>query len=223
VSVADGMREQLRRRRETLDGGAEHVGWKIGLNIPEVQRQLGIDEPVLGHLTSATVIEAGGEYDASGGRQLMAEPEVAVELGSNLDPGVDADGARQAIAGLAPAIELVDTGRPPRGEGIEAIVADNIFHSAVVLGPSRPPMQAEGVRATVSVNGEERASADSTDDLAEVVMVAARRLAEAGEQLRRGDRIIAGSITPQVGPLAPGDRVDVELTGLGGLRVAIAA
>jgi 2-keto-4-pentenoate hydratase len=206
------MRQQLGRRQETLDAGAEHVGWKIGLNIPEVQEQLGIDEPVLGHLTSATVVEPGGEYHAGGAGRLMAEPEVAIELGED-----------QKIAGLAPAIELVDTGRPPRGEGVEGIVADNIFHSAVVLGPSRPTPPGDGVHATVFVNGEERASADMADDLAEVVLVASRRLEEAGEKLRSGDRIIAGSITPQVGPLSPGDDVVVEVAGFGDLQVRIAA
>ena len=209
MSVPDGMREQLRRRQETLEGGADHVGWKIGLNIPEVQQQLGIEEPVLGHLTSATVVEDGGEYDASGAEKLMAEPEVAIEL----DEG-------ETIAGLAAAIELVDTGRPPRGEGVEGIVADNIFHSAVVLGERA---SGEPTRATVRVNGEERASAEFTDDLEEVVQVAARRLREAGESLRSGDRIIAGSITPQVGPLEPGDELEVEVAGLGSLSVRIAA
>src|SRR3954470_18295619 len=104
------MREQLERRREALSRGADHVGWKIGLNIPEVQEQLGIDEPVLGFLTSATVVGDGAEFDASGAEKLMAEPEVAIELGED-----------ETIAGLAAAIELVDTGRPPRGEGAEGI------------------------------------------------------------------------------------------------------
>jgi 2-keto-4-pentenoate hydratase len=209
VSVPDGMREQLERRREVLDRGASHVGWKIGLNIPEVQQQLGIEEPVLGHLTSETVLADGEEFDASASEKLMAEPEVAIELGEG-----------ESIVGLAPALELVDTGRPPRGQGVEGIVADNIFHSAVVLGRGGdgPP-----TRATVKVNGEERASADFSDDLEEVVAVAGRRLAEAGEELRPGDRIIAGSITPQVGPLEPGDELEVEVAGLGSLRVRIAA
>lgn len=203
------MREQLRGRQEALDAGAEHVGWKIGLNIPEVQEQLGIEEPVLGHLTSATVVEDGGEYDAGGTQKLMAEPEVAIEVGEG-----------DTIAGLAAAIELVDTGRPPRGEGVEGIVADNIFHSAVVLGERA---SGEPTRATVRVNGEERASAEFTDDLQEVVRVAGRRLAEGGEALHAGDRIIAGSITPQVGPLEAGDELEVEVAGLGSLRVRIAA
>jgi 2-keto-4-pentenoate hydratase len=211
-NVPDGMREQLERRREALDAGAEHVGWKIGLNIPEVQQQLGIEEPVLGHLTSATVIDDDGTFDASGSEKLMAEPEVAVELGEG-----------ETIAGLAAAIELVDTGRPPRGEGVQGIVADNIFHSAVVLGPSRPGDGIEKPRATVTVNGEERATAEMADDLAEMVAVAGRRLADAGESLRPGDRIIAGSITPQVGPLAAGDELEVAVSGLGSLRVRIGA
>lgn len=223
MSVPDGMREQLRRRREALDAGAEPIGWKLGLNIPAVQRQLGIDEPVLGHLTSDTLVESGGEYEAGDAAKLMAEPELAIELGTDVEPSADAQTAREAIAGLGPAIELVDTGRPPRGEGVEGIVADNIFHSAVVLGKSRPAPPGEPVRATVFVNGEERESAQMADDPTEVVLVAARRLAEAEERLRAGERIIAGSITQQVGPLSPGDELAVDISGLGRLELRVAA
>lgn len=212
MSVAEGMREQLEHRGQALERGARHLGWKIGMNIPEVQRQLGIEEPVLGHLTSETVVEPGGEYPAGGASKLMAEPEVAIEVGQG-----------ETIARVAAAIELVDIGRPLRGEGVRWIVADNVFHCAVVFGEAAPRERAEPVHATVWVNGEERASSDFHDDLGEMVGVAARRLAEAGERLRPGDRIIAGSITPQVGPLSPGDALAVEVAGLGRLEVTIAA
>lgn len=144
--VVSGLRTQLRHWRAALDGGAERIGWKIGLNIPEVQEQLGIEESVIGHLTSATVVEAGGEYRAGAAVRLRAEAEVAVELGRDVEPHADADAAREAVAGLAAAIELVDVGRPP--EDVEAIVAANVFHRAVVLGPSRPALPTEGLWAT---------------------------------------------------------------------------
>ena len=37
-----GLRVQLERRRERLDGGAGPLGWKIGLNAPPVQEKLGL-------------------------------------------------------------------------------------------------------------------------------------------------------------------------------------
>ena len=43
--VAAAIRVQLEDWRKKLATGAERVGWKIGLNIPEVQERLGLREP----------------------------------------------------------------------------------------------------------------------------------------------------------------------------------
>jgi 2-keto-4-pentenoate hydratase len=205
--VVDGLREQLESWRAELKGGARRVGWKIGLNVPAVQEQLGIGEPVIGHLTSATLLEPGARFPAAGTTRLVAEPEVALEIG-----------AEGAIAGYAPAIELADVDREL--DDVQAIVATNIFHRGVVLGPSRDELPAEGARAVVTVNGEERAAADATGDFADVVELTARLLGEVGERLHEGDRIIAGSITPPVAVEA-GDHVTIDLGGLGGLDVQV--
>jgi 2-keto-4-pentenoate hydratase len=218
--VVAGLEAQLTEWRAALDGGAERVGWKIGLNIPEAQNALGIEEPVIGYLTSATAIESGGEYSATGDVALRAEPEVALEMGRDVDPDADADEAMEAVAGMATALELVDVGRPPKG--IEDIVATNVFHRAVLLGPSRPAFQGDGLEALIEIDGERRERAEVPEDFADVVLLTARLLGEAGERLERGDRIIAGSLTPQV-PLSPGNRVAVEIEGLGRVEALIAA
>lgn len=200
------LRRQLHAWREALDEGADRVGWKIGLNIPEVQQTLGIEEPVIGHLTSRTVIEPGGEYDAAAASRLVAEAEVAVQVGRD-----------EAIAGLAPAIELVDVGSPR--QDLEQIVAGNVFHRGVVLGPTLPAFPAEGVRAVLAVDGEERAAADAPDDFSDVVRVAAGLLGAVGERLLPGDRIIAGSVASA--PVEPGSVVRVDFGRLGKLEVTV--
>jgi 2-keto-4-pentenoate hydratase len=218
--VAAGLESQLAEWRAALDAGAERVGWKIGLNIPEAQSALGIEEPVIGYLTSATVIDSGGEYSATGDVALRAEPEVALEMGRDVDPEADADEAMGAVAGMATALELVDVGRPP--DGIEAIVATNVFHRAVLLGPSRPAFSGDALGAVIEVDGERREKAEVPEDFSEVVVLTARLLGEAGERLQQGDRIIAGSLTPQV-PLSPENRVAVDIEGLGRVEARIAA
>lgn len=205
--VLDGLREQLQSWRAELKGGARRVGWKIGLNAPEVQRDLGLDEPVIGHLTSATLLEPGGELSSARTTRLVAEAEVALEIGE--------DGT---IAGYGPAIELVDIDRD--FDDVQAIVATNIFHRGVVLGPSRPDLPAEGVHAALLVNGKERAAGEAPDDFADIVELVARLLGAAGEHLAAADRIIAGSLTPAV-VLGPGDDVVADLGRLGRLEVRV--
>lgn len=216
--VLDGLSEQLESWRAELKGGARRVGWKIGLNVPEVQGELGLREPVIGHLTSATQLDSGGEYSGRDAVALRAEPEVAIALGDDVPGGADAESAREAIGGLAAAIELVDVGRPPAD--LQSIMAANIFHRAFVLGPTQAALPAEGVAAELSVNGEVRAEARAPDDFTEVVLLVARLLDAAGERLHEGDRIIGGSLTPPVA-VGPGDHVVVDLGRLGRVDVRV--
>jgi 2-keto-4-pentenoate hydratase len=216
--VVAGMRRQLRARRERLEAGAAPVGWKIGLNVESVQRRLGLDRSVVGHLTTAALVEAGDPHSLAGATNPGAEPEIAIEIGRDVVGDVAPEAARDAIAGLAPALEVVDVDRP--FDDVEAIVADNVFHRAVALGESAGS-SLDGVEAVVVVNGAEAHKLDAASaagDLADVVMVIAGTLDACGERLAAGDRIIAGSLTPAV-PVAPGDSVTLDLGRLGRLEL----
>ena len=65
MSVERGTEALLTRRREILAQGAEPIGWKIGFNIPEIQAQLGISEPVIGHLISARELTGRDRKDVA--------------------------------------------------------------------------------------------------------------------------------------------------------------
>lgn len=216
--VAQALGTQLDRWRGALDAGAQRVGWKIGLNIPEIQARLGLEEPVIGHLTSATQLEPDGSYAAGDAVALMAEPEVALELGQDVSADAGTEDAAEAIAGYAAGIELVDVGRPPTD--LESIVAENVFHRAFALGALRPGSP-DGASVTVSVGGEQRAGATVAEDFPATVRLVARLLGSVGERLQAGDWIIAGSLTEQV-PVVAGDDLSVDLGPLGGLSVSVA-
>lgn len=83
--------------------------------------------PVIGYLTSASLLDSGGVYLAGGEVALRADAELALEL------GVD-----EEIVGYGAPLEIVDVDE--RG-GAEEIVAANVFHRAVAIGPSNstPP------------------------------------------------------------------------------------
>jgi 2-keto-4-pentenoate hydratase len=205
--IVEALVKQLTEWRRTLDGGARRVGWKIGINAPDAQRELGISEPVIGNLTSATQLPNGATFDGSATTGLRVEPEVALHMGVNGE-----------IAGYGAAIEIVDTGTPP--PDVEDIVATNIFHRGFLLAEAQPGMPA-GLEAELRVNAELRAAGDAPPHYTDVVDLVSRLLRDAGEELRRGDVIIAGSLTPPQ-PVRTGDRVDVGLGPLGSLTVSIA-
>jgi 2-keto-4-pentenoate hydratase len=203
--VLAGLRVQLESWRAELDAGAGRIGWKIGLNTPAAQRHLGIPGPVIGHLTSATLIELGSSCSIGGGPAVMVEPEIAIEVGVG------------SVIGVGAAIELIQPDREL--DDVERIVAGNVFHRAVVLGPSRPGDDLPQSEAVVTVNGEERGRAPADADVAGTVRLTAELLAEVGERLLPGERIIAGALTPPV-PVEPGDRVTVDLGPLGRLQTS---
>jgi 2-keto-4-pentenoate hydratase len=203
------MRALLARRDAELGaGGAEPVGWKVGFNLPAVWAALGIDAPVAGYLTSATVVEPGATVAVGGWVQATLEPEIAITVG-----------AGGSVAALAPAIELVDVDLP--FEDVEAILARNIFHRAVAFGPETGP-GVDGFACRVTRNGEEVRAADKTEDPAETVTRVSAFLAAHGAELRQGDRIIAGTLTPPL-PVGPGDEVEVDLGALGRVSLRLSA
>jgi 2-keto-4-pentenoate hydratase len=210
LNVERGMTAQLVRRREILAQGAEHVGWKIGFNVPSVQEKLGIDRPLAGFLTSDRLLDDGATWSLGESGQVVVESEVAVELG---------DDAR-SIAALLPALELADP--PDLSIDLEQILAGDIFHRAVVFGP-RVETDAPGAGRIV-VNGETEHEFDpdaTSAHLEAMVEAVAGRLAEAREQLRAGDRIITGILAPPHSP-RPGDSVRLELDTVGAVELHFA-
>ena len=198
MSVETGTEAMLTRRREILVQGAQPIGWKVGFNVPELQRKLGIDAPLAGFLTTDSLIE--GEWDEY---PVVVESEVAVEIGD--------DG--RSIVALLPALELADP--PDLNLEIEQILAGNIFHRAVVFGPRVETTEAGAGR--ILVNGEEQHSVKA-EGLERMVEAVAARLEAAGEELRSGDRIITGVLAPPHEAQA-GDTVRLELEALGGVEL----
>jgi 2-keto-4-pentenoate hydratase len=199
----------LVRRRELIAQAAQPIGWKVGFNVHAAQEKLGIDGPLAGFLTTDGLLEDGAEVSLADG-PLLVESEVAVEL---------AEDAR-TIAALLPALEIVDP--PDLDQDVETILAGNVFHRAVAFGPRVSASEPGGAR--ILVNGEvehEITPAETVAHLDDMVQVVARRLAEAGEELVAGDRIITGVLAPPH-PARPGDRVRVELEALGGVELLFA-
>jgi 2-keto-4-pentenoate hydratase len=204
MSVERGTEALLMRRREILAQGVQPLGWKIGFNLPEFQEKLGIDRPLAGFLTSDGLLEDGAEWDDL---PVIVESEVAVEIGD--------DG--RAIVALLPALELADP--PDLDLGVEQILAGNIFHRAVAFGPRVETREPGAGR--ILVNGEEQHTLSAEQTVASLdamVDAVAGRLADVGEELQPGDRIITGVLAPPH-KASPGDTVRLELDGLGGVEL----
>ena len=224
--IARGMAAQMRARQALLDAGHTHLGWKVGLNAPEAQAQAGIDAPVVGFLTGATELESGSEHSLEGGVHVGIEPELAAHLVAGVDSASTPEQVAEAIGAVGPAVEIVDVDRD--FDDLEAILAGDIFHRAVLFGApdaGRAGGDLTAIVAEVKVNGAQEwtaAAAYAYDDLGAIITGVARRLDEVGEALRAGERVIAGSLCP-IEWVSAGDEVTVDYGRLGSLAVTFTA
>lgn len=210
--VQAGLEAQFAALRERTAAGERRLGFKIALNDPRVQQALGIAQPVIGYLASAAAVDADGSHSLAGATHPAVEPEIAVHVGE--------DGT---IAGLGPALEVIDVNMP--FDDLERVLAANVFHRAVVLGPVTAGLTSvEGLSARFLRDGREEHAIDVAAAAmapAEVVALVSGYLSAVGESLAPGDVIIAGSLVTAL-PAAPGERFELQVEGLGSVALQIA-
>jgi 2-keto-4-pentenoate hydratase len=217
------MRRMLELRSDRLARGERAVGWKLAFGAPASLERFGLNAPLVGFITDATSQPSPGSVSCAGWRRPVAEPEIAVYISADVEPG--SGDVADSIGALGPAIELADVDPPP--ENIEEILAENIFHRGVVLGepdPARAGGKRDDFEAHIDHAGTESVVTEDleslTGDLVEVVGHCARLLDLAGARLVGGDVVVIGSIVP---PLAiePGQEVVFELAPLPAISVQV--
>ena len=222
--VARGMQAQLGLRRRRLAAGDGPLGWKVGFAAPAFRERLKISGPLVGFLTRNARIPSGGSVSLAGWSTPWAEPEVAVHIGRDVTAGADRETAKAAIAGIAPAIELVDIHTAP--EDPERILAGNIYQRHVVLdgaGPARAGAASDGLTCRVMRRGAEFARTTdpqaNTGEWVDIVRHVADVLAAFGERLRAGEIIITGSVVPPLAIEPDEDGIAFALDPVGSISV----
>lgn len=203
---------QLPVRQAAPGGGATRVGWRLGSGDRER-----IGGPVVGYLTSQSVLPCGSRCSVAAYAVPRADVEVAVRFKRAVDPDGGTDEVRAAAGSFAVALELCDLGD---SDDPATIVAANVHHRAVVFGPWIPGFPRPAARAGVTVDGAVLAQGCARRDLDGLLLRAARLLATLGEGFETGDAVITGSIV-QVA-VRDGQRVSAHVDGCGSVHVDLA-
>ena len=131
------------------------------------------------------------------------EPELAVHLASDVEPGTPPESAAAAIGAIGPAIEIVDVDAP--AAEIESVVGGDIYQRHVIVGTAdagRLGGDIAGIRVTVRRDGEIIAVTEdptgATGPLPALIAHVASWLGAADERLRAGQFVICGSTVPLV-------------------------
>jgi 2-keto-4-pentenoate hydratase len=224
LRVVRGMQAQFETRRKRLEAGDQPLGWKVGFGAPAMLQLLNISAPLVGFLTRNARVQSGGSVSFAGWSKPVLEPEIAVHIGRDLRAGADEETARAAIAGISPAIEIVDLTAPP--EDPERILSGNIYQRYVMLdgaSSARAGAAAEGLTCRIVRRGVE--SARTTDPQANtgewvgIVRHVADVLGAFGERLRAGEIIITGSVVPPLTIEPDEEAITFEVDPIGGITV----
>jgi 2-keto-4-pentenoate hydratase len=168
-----------------------------------------ISGPLVGFLSRNARVAPGGSVSLAGWGKPVLEPEIAVHIGRDVFAGADRDTAKAAIAGISPAIELVDVYEPP--EDPEKILGHDIYQRHVVIGegaPARAGPDSGDLTCRVIRRGAEFARTSdpqaNTGEWLNIVRHVADMLAAFGGGLKAGEFIITGSVVPPIA-IEPGD------------------
>ena len=205
------------------------VGYKIGCTSPVMQQYLGIPHPCGGGVFAKGVHESGATLSTKDFVRVGVECEIAVRLARDLAPSAapfTADSVAQAVEAYLPAIEIVDDRYADwQTLGAPTLVADDFFAAGCVLGKSVARSAAPDLLEVVGralINGNEAGQGTGADVLGHphnALAWLANHLAAEGKGLRAGQIVLTGSLVKTVW-LKAGDRVEMQLAGLGTVQVA---
>ncbi len=208
-----GMRAQIANFRADLKAGMPRVGWKAGAG--------GLVAPLDGRRKLAS----GATHRISPGVRQGAEAEAGIRIGRDVPAAATLAEAREAIAAVAPAIELIDFNKPRKP--LDQLLEHNILRDATVFGTEIPFDRLPAITertASAFKNGEFVQAAVAgrvPDDLAETIVLIAATLAQFGESLLAGDWVICGSYIDPF-EVTAGDLVEIDAGALGRVSVRLA-
>jgi 2-keto-4-pentenoate hydratase len=225
LGIEDAYAIQSLNIARRVQAGERVIGRKVGLTSKPMQELLGVDEPDFGVLTDAMLVEDGDLIELSRLVQPRVEAELAFVLSRDLaGPGISAAVALDAIAGVLPAVEIVDSRVADWKIKLVDTVADNASSGLFVIGGRMRPVADLDLRllgVAVSRNGElldTGAGAAILGNPARCVAWLANKLGSLGDGLSAGDIVLPGAVHKMV-PARPGDVFRAEYAHLGAVTV----
>jgi 2-keto-4-pentenoate hydratase len=227
LGANEGYLIQQELVRLLLADGDRIVGHKVGLTSKPMQRMLGMDSPDYGPVLASTVYPDAARIPVSAFIAPRIEAEIVFVLGERLrGPGVSATDASRAVAGVAAAVEIVDSRIADWRIRLADTIADLASSGAVATSSRLVPLSSVDTRLIgmmLTRNGElvdTGAGAAALGDPVAVVVWLANTLGERGVALEPGDLIMTGALHAAV-PMAAGDVFRADFDQLGPVTVRV--
>src|SRR5437868_2988845 len=115
------------------------AGWKLGVTSRAKQAQVGVHEPVRGHLAASDALDLGSPLVVAEHIQPRCEPEIVFVMGADLSgPAVTSSAVLAATAAVAVGIEVLDSRYTDYKFTTPDEVADNTSQGRYLVGPAVP-------------------------------------------------------------------------------------
>jgi len=186
--------------------GEKTIGWKVGCTSPVIRQRLRVDHPVFARLFESESWPTGTTLSQSQFAGLAIEGELAVQLGSDLAPGVSESEIAAAIESVFPVIELhnfIFRGEPSAGE----LIANNAIHAGFVFGDSQAAFDPRPARLHIGFEESELATVEGlelTQTILDSLSWLAAELPRHEESLDAGQTVLCGSVADLFPITAPG-------------------
>lgn len=195
----------------------ESQAYKVGCVSEVMQRQLGLDRPVFGHVFATEFYASGVELELGNRVGLAIEGELAVRIGQD-----------SVVAAAFPVIELHNYTFRNNPHTAQELIGNNAIHAGVILPDTEPPCTDPAVlrdaEIEVSINGAVLGTASGRALPGGPALSVARlveHLARFGCPLREGYIVLTGSPLPLY-RVSAGDQIEVTSGQLLAVRGTVA-
>jgi 2-oxo-3-hexenedioate decarboxylase len=224
ISLTDAYAIQKVSLGKRYERGERPTGFKLGFTSKAKMEQMGVHEIIWGRLTDRMDVKPSGVLRKGAFIHPRVEPEIAFLISDRIDRLITLEEAPDFLAGVAGALEVIDSRYENFKFSLEDVIADNCSSAAYVIGDwMAPDTPIEAQEITLQINGEvvQRGNSNAIlgNPLASLVEIA-RILHENGEVIEAGAVILAGAATSAV-YLKSGDKVEGLFEGLGPVQLTV--
>jgi 2-keto-4-pentenoate hydratase len=224
ITLDEAYEVQIEVARLREGRGEQIAGYKVGCISQTVQAQLGLHEPVFGHLYESELRCSGVALDSQAFDGLAIEGELAVRLAEDVpDPEWLRAHPREAIGTAFAVIELHNYCLRSPLSSAQELIGNNAMHAGAVLPLQETPIHdADALMdepITVSKNAELLGTATARalqGGPFDSIVRLAGHLRRFGCRLRRGHIVLTGSPLPLY-RVAQGDYIEVICGRFGGV------
>jgi 2-oxo-3-hexenedioate decarboxylase len=204
--------------------GEQKTGIKLGFTSKAKMEQMGVHDMIWGRLTSKMKYDDGSSLLKSDFIHPRAEPEIAFHLSKDVDKLLSKENYLDYIDGVAVAIEIIDSRFTNFKFSLEDVIADNCSSSGYIVGEwMDAKTNLQDLKIELLVDGSVVQQGNSNAILGnplESLFAASRLALENGEQLSKGQLILAGAATPAV-YIEVGQVVKATAESLGAVSIQV--